>query len=57
MGVDPDEKLIVEVDRKLLSEEAEFESMVLSLAKKCKKGEFFREKIAMDMWKDYNRNR
>ncbi|KAL6326017.1 hypothetical protein AAG906_038509 [Vitis piasezkii] len=40
MGVDPDERLIAEVDRELFSEEVEFESM----------------KIAMDMWKDYNRN-
>ncbi|WJZ83322.1 hypothetical protein VitviT2T_003014 [Vitis vinifera] len=57
MGVDPDERLIAEVDRELFSEEAEFESMVLSLAEKCKEGEILREKIAMDMWKDYNRNR
>ena len=57
MGVDPNERLIAEVDRELFSEEAEFESMVLSLAEKCKEGEILREKIAMDMWKDYNRNR
>ncbi|KAL6349654.1 hypothetical protein AAG906_041061 [Vitis piasezkii] len=50
MGVDPDERLIAEVDRELFSEEAEFESMVLSLAKKCKEGEILREKIAMDIW-------
>ena len=56
MGVDPDERLIADVDRELFSEEAEFESMVLSLAEKCKEGEILREKIAMDMWKDYNRN-
>ena len=36
MGVDPNERLIAEVDRELFSEETEFESMVLSLAKKCK---------------------
>ena len=36
MGVDPDERLIAKVDRELLSEEAKFESMVLSLAEKCK---------------------
>ncbi|XP_034680813.1 putative nuclease HARBI1 [Vitis riparia] len=36
MGVDPNEILIAEVDRELFSEEAEFESMVLSLAEKCK---------------------
>ena len=57
MGVDPDERLITEVDKEFFSKELEFESMVLSLAKKCKKWEFLREKIAMDMWKDYNRNR
>eukprot|EP00261_Vitis_vinifera_P035291 XP_019076534.1 PREDICTED: uncharacterized protein LOC104879861 [Vitis vinifera] len=57
MGVDPNERLIADVDRELFSEEAEFESMVLSLAEKCKEGEILREKIAMDMWKDYNRNR
>ncbi|KAL6350569.1 hypothetical protein AAG906_019216 [Vitis piasezkii] len=37
MGVDPDERSIAEVDRELFSKEAEFESMVLSLAEKCKK--------------------
>ena len=57
MGVDLDERLIAEANRELFSEEAEFESMVLSLSKKCKEGEILREKIAMDMWKDYNRNR
>ena len=36
MGVDPNERLIAEVDRELFSEETEFESMVLSLAEKCK---------------------
>ena len=36
MGVDPDERLIAKVNRELFSEEAEFESMVLSLAEKCK---------------------
>ena len=36
MGIDPDERLIAKVDRELFSEEAEFESMVLSLAEKCK---------------------
>ncbi|RVW29001.1 putative nuclease HARBI1 [Vitis vinifera] len=36
IGVDPNEKLIAEVDRELFSKEAEFESMVLSLAEKCK---------------------
>ena len=57
MGVDLDERLIAEVDRELFSEETKFESMVLSLAEKCKEGEILREKIAMDMWKHYNRNR
>ena len=56
MGIDPNERLIAEVDKELFSEEAEFESMVLSLSKKCKEGEILREKIVMDMWKDYNRN-
>ncbi|RVW64362.1 hypothetical protein CK203_046994 [Vitis vinifera] len=50
MGIDPDERLIAKVDRELFSEEAEFESMVLSLAKKCKEGEILREKIVMDIW-------
>ncbi|KAL6313987.1 hypothetical protein AAG906_011719 [Vitis piasezkii] len=56
MSVDPNERLIAEVDREFFSIEAEFESMVLSLAKKCKEGEILRGKIVMDMWKDYNRN-
>ena len=36
MGVDPDERLITEVDKEFFSKELEFESMVLSLAEKCK---------------------
>ena len=36
MGVDPDERLITEVDKEFFSQELEFESMVLSLAEKCK---------------------
>lgn len=57
IGVDPYERLIAEVDREFFSEKAEFESMVLSLAKKYKERKILREKIAIDMWKDYNRNR
>ena len=56
IGVDPDERLIAEVDIELFSEEVEFESMTLSLAERCKEGEILREKIDMAMLKDYNRN-
>ena len=56
IGVDPDERLIAEVDIELFSEEVEFKSMTLSLAERCKEGEILREKIDMAMLKDYNRN-
>ena len=43
MGVDPDERLITEVDKEFFSQELEFESMVLSLAEKYKEREILRE--------------
>lgn len=36
MGVDPDERLIAKVDWEFFSEEVDLDSMVSSLAKKCK---------------------
>ena len=36
IGVDPNERLIAEVDREFFSEKTEFESMFLSLTEKSK---------------------
>ncbi|KAG8376305.1 hypothetical protein BUALT_Bualt09G0049500 [Buddleja alternifolia] len=51
MGVDPNIKIIREVDEELMNKEPE---IYPSLVDECREGELLRETIANDMWRDYN---
>ncbi|KAJ4814914.1 nuclease [Rhynchospora pubera] len=54
MGVDPDERLIAEVDNELMHGEIESNRTVVSRSENYREGERIRDNIALRMWTDYN---
>ena len=55
MGVDPDEQLISEVDRELMTNQLahEFGSTYIARSEDGRRGEMTREDISTEMWHDY----
>ncbi|XP_028066475.1 putative nuclease HARBI1 [Camellia sinensis] len=56
MGIDPNESLIEEVDTKLRRAQVQTNVARSSLAKECMERKLLRERIATDMWRDYDIN-
>ncbi|XP_028115654.1 uncharacterized protein LOC114313471 [Camellia sinensis] len=56
MGIDPNESLIEEVDTGLRRAQVQTNVARSSLAEECREGELLRERIATDMWRDYDIN-
>lgn len=56
MGIDPNESLIEEVDTKLRRAQEQIKVATSCSAGECREWELLWERIATDIWRDYNIN-